>query len=157
LARQHLGGEITRDVVLFKEDGRARMKNNRAFTLMEMMIVVIIVGAITAVAVPSYSIHIERVRSAEGVQSLTALLAAQKRYQLENNAYATVLANVDIDVAASNNFNVPTVANNAAAVASIQRRNDPNIPYTLSISDVGVVACNCIGCNPANICNRIGY
>jgi prepilin-type N-terminal cleavage/methylation domain-containing protein len=132
------------------------MKNNRAFTLMEMLVVVLIIGVIASVAIPSYSLHIERVRSSEGVQSLTALLAAQKRYQLENSVYSTTLANLDLDIAASTNFNAPTVANNAGAVASIQRISG-TIPYVLSISDTGTVACACAGCNPANICTQIGH
>jgi prepilin-type N-terminal cleavage/methylation domain-containing protein len=133
------------------------MNSNKAFTLMEMLVVVLIIGVMASVAIPSYSLHIERVRASEGVQSLTALLAAQKRYQLENSAYATALGTLDIDVAASANFAVPTVANNAAAVASIQRANNANIPYVLSMSDTGTVACACAGCTPANICNQIGY
>jgi type IV pilus assembly protein PilE len=123
---------------------------------MEVMVVMIILGVLATVALPSYSTHIERVRSAEGVQSLTALLSAQKRYQLENSAYSASLANLDIDIAASNNFNVPTVANSAGAVASIVR-NSGTVPYTLSINDTGTVACACGACTPANICSQIGY
>ncbi len=129
---------------------------HRGFTLMEIMVVLIIMGVLASVALPSYSIHIERVRSSEGVQSLTALLAAQKRYQLENSAYSASLTNLDIDIAASTNFNVPTVANNSAAVASIVR-NSGTVPYTLSINDTGTVACTCGACTPANLCTQIGY
>ncbi len=135
-----------------------KMKSNLAFTLIEMLMVVVIIGALTALAIPSYTIQIERVRASEGVQSLTALLGSQKRYQLENSAYATTLAAIDIDIAASNNFNVPTVANNAAAVASIIRR-DITLAYTMSISSTGVVSCvsDAVCCNPADICTKIGY
>ena len=121
-----------------------------------MVVVVVIIGAIASFAIPSYSRHIEKIRSSEGVQSLTSLLAAQKRYQFENGAYATLIAQLDISIAASNNFNVPTVSNAAAAVASITR-SDANIPYQLSISDAGVVSCACAACSPAAICTQLGY
>ena len=109
------------------------------FTLLEVLVVIIIIGSMAALVIPSYSVHIERVRASEGVSNLTALLAAQKRYQLENSIYAVSLASLDIDVAASNNFDIPSVANNAAAVAKIVR-SDGN--YTLCISDIGVVTCD---------------
>jgi type IV pilus assembly protein PilE len=129
-----------------------QMKKNKAFTLVEMMIVMVIIGALASVAVPSYTTHIERVRASEGVQNLTALLSSQKRYFLENSAYAAALASLDIDIPASNNFDVPTVANNAAAVASIAR-NDAT--YTLTISAAGVVTCAPTGAG--TLCARLGY
>jgi prepilin-type N-terminal cleavage/methylation domain-containing protein len=134
------------------------MSDRQGFTLVEIIVVVIIIGVLASVAMPSYSIQIEKTRAAEGVQSLTALLAAQKRYQLENGAYEAgpTLTLLDVDITASNNFLAPTISNAAGAVASIVR-NSATIPYTLSISDTGVVACACGACAPANMCTRIGY
>jgi prepilin-type N-terminal cleavage/methylation domain-containing protein len=136
------------------------MKNNCAFTLVEMLVVITIIGALTAIAIPSYNTHIERVRSAEGVQSLTALLGSQKRYQLDNGAYAAgpALTAIDIDIAASNSFDAPTIANGGAGWIARITRDSATIPYTLSISATGVVTCSClVACTPANICTRIGY
>ncbi len=111
------------------------------FTLMEILVVIVIVGTMASVAVPSYVTHIERVRSSEGVQMLTALLAAQERFRLENNnAYATAMASLDIDVPNSANFTVPpNLFNNAAKVATVARSDGT---YTLCISSLGVVSCS---------------
>lgn len=132
-------------------------KSLNGFTLMEVLVVVTIIGVLASVAVPSYATHIERVRSSEGVNSLTALLASQKRFQLENSPnYAAALASLDIDIAASNNFAVPTVANDTTAVASIQRNGAAG--YNLSIDEDGVIACACpVSCTPADICAKLGY
>ena len=55
-----------------------------SFTLLEMMTVMIILTVIGGLALPRYNSVVERSRSAEGVQILTTLLAAQHRFALEN-------------------------------------------------------------------------
>lgn len=127
---------------------KSRNKKSTGFTLLEILVVVIIVGVLAGVALPTYSVHIERVRAAEGVQLLTALLASQERYRLENNAYTTVMANLDIDLPNAANFTVPpTLFNAAARVASIARADGS---YTLCINSTGVISCD----GAANICAR---
>jgi prepilin-type N-terminal cleavage/methylation domain-containing protein len=126
-----------------------RLENNRnGFTLMEMLVVLIIVGVLAGVALPTYSGHIERVRASEGVQLLTALLAAQERYRIENNAYATAIASLDIDLPNAANFTVPPNLYNAAARVATLARSDGS--YTLCINSTGVVSCS----GAADICAR---
>jgi len=135
---------------------------NKAFTLMEVLVVMVILGVLASVAIPSYATHIERVRSSEGVQSLTALLSAQKQYQLEDGAsYAGDINDLDITIAASGNFAAPAAASvdngdGTFTVATISRASGA-IPYVLSMIDNGVVTCACAGCTPANICAQLGY
>lgn len=115
---------------------------------MEILVVFVIVGAIAGFALPSYTTHVEQVRASEGVQLLTSLLAAQERYRIENNAYATAMASLDIDLPNAANFTVPpNLYNDAARVATIIR-SDNN--YTLCINSTGVVSCS----GAANICSH---
>ena len=124
------------------------LKFSKGFTLMEVLVVVVIIGAIAGFALPSYSTHVERVRATEGVQLLTSLLAAQERYRIENSAYATAMANLDIDLPNAANFTVPpNLYDDAARVATIVR-SDNN--YTLCINSTGVVSCS----GAANICSH---
>ena len=134
-------------------------KNNGGFTLIEIMVVLVVIGVMVALAMPRYQTAVEKVRSAEGVNILDALLGAQKRYSLENaGAYTSNINNLDITIPASNfsppTFNLPTVAT-ANPIATIDRNGGS---YRLTITDTGTVAC----VNPGGgavplICTKMGY
>lgn len=61
------------------------MKNG--FTLVELMIVIAILGIITAIAIPSYNGYISSARLTEAQNNIAALKLAEEEYFLENNAY----------------------------------------------------------------------
>jgi type IV pilus assembly protein PilE len=65
------------------------MKNriNGGFTLIEVMIVVSIIGILTAIAYPSYTNSILKGRRAEGRAALAELLQQQERYMTQRNVY----------------------------------------------------------------------
>ena len=59
---------------------RAEMQSG--FTLIELMIVIAIIGIISAVAFPSYSSYITKSRRADAKISLTKMADAQERWYL---------------------------------------------------------------------------
>ncbi|MCK5260088.1 MAG: prepilin-type N-terminal cleavage/methylation domain-containing protein [Candidatus Omnitrophica bacterium] len=110
------------------------------FTLTEIVVTIIIVGVLASLALPRFTGVLERVRAAEGVQILTALLGAQKVHAAENNGdYSAVLNDLDISIDRAENFNIATITvqNNVANVAQIQRTGG----YTLSIDEDGTISC----------------
>jgi type IV pilus assembly protein PilE len=62
----------------------------RGFTLMEMMIVVAIMGILSAVAYPSYRDYIVRGSLVDGTNGLSTLRAQMERYYQDNRSYASV-------------------------------------------------------------------
>lgn len=64
-------------------------RNNRGFTLTEMMIVVVIVGILASVAYPSYQNYILRTKRAEGKALLMDAAARQERFFADKNTYTT--------------------------------------------------------------------
>ena len=62
------------------------------FTLVELAVVCSMVGVLTAVALPSYQIHLLRSGRADAVDALTRLQIAQSRYHAAHGLYATDLS-----------------------------------------------------------------
>ena len=62
------------------------------FTLIELMVVLVIVGILSAVAVPTYRQYVIRAQRTEAKTALLRLAANQERHYLQNNTYTDDLA-----------------------------------------------------------------
>jgi len=81
------------------------MKTTKGFTLVELVIVIIIVGILSIVAVPIYKGYTERAYATEAKALLGTINTAQKVYFAENLAYANSKdALTDAIDAASNKY-----------------------------------------------------
>ena len=68
----------------------------KAFTLIELLVVVLIIGILSAVALPQYNKAVKRAQGMEAIQMLSSLRSAAKRYYLANSAWPTSLDELDI-------------------------------------------------------------
>jgi type IV pilus assembly protein PilE len=66
-------------------------KFSRGVTLIELMIVVVIIGILSAIAVPSYRSYVLRTHRTGATATLLRIQQAQEKYFLSNNAYSTKL------------------------------------------------------------------
>lgn len=80
------------------------MKRLSAFTLLELLIVIVVVGILAAIGLVTYMGAVEQGRSAEAWTNLSSIINAEKRYYLEYNSYTSTLTNLDIEVPTSQNF-----------------------------------------------------
>jgi general secretion pathway protein G len=81
-------------------------RNQRGFTLIEIMVVVIIIGLLAAVVVPNFLGNVDKARVTKAKQDIQAIETALTMYKLDN-------------------FNYPN--GEAGLKALVEKPNDPNV------------------------------
>jgi type IV pilus assembly protein PilE len=92
------------------------MKYMRGVTLLELMIVVVILGILTAIAYPSYRQFIERAKRTEARALLLRIAVDQERFYLQNNTFGD-MADLQYDepqITDSEAYSVTITANSAS-------------------------------------------
>ncbi len=71
---------------------------NAGFTLIELLVVVLIIGILSAVALPQYQKAVSKSRTTEAIVTLKSIVDAQEVYYMANGAYTDDLSLLDIQV-----------------------------------------------------------
>jgi prepilin-type N-terminal cleavage/methylation domain-containing protein len=73
---------------------------NKGFTLIELLVVIMIIGILSAIALPQYQAAVEKSRMSEGLITMKALVNAIQRYeQADPNATTVTRSNIaDVDL-----------------------------------------------------------
>lgn len=88
-------------------------EKRQGFTLVELAVVIVIIGVLAAFGVPRFLKSVERSKAAEAFNYLSAVRAAQERYQSTNGTYASSADDLDISFPAPKYF---TIADPVAGV-----------------------------------------
>ncbi len=104
------------------------------FTLIELLVVVLIIGILSAVALPQYQKAVARSRAVEAMTNGTALVQALDRYYMANGAYTAEVTDLDIQLPKPKyyNYNVRNTGNSSTRVqAAPKMRGLPSFEWSL--------------------------
>jgi type IV pilus assembly protein PilA len=76
----------------------AKKKSNAGFTLIELLVVIIIVGILSAIALPTFLDQAGKARESEAKTNLGALNRGQQAYRLENGEFASSISDLDVGI-----------------------------------------------------------
>nr|WP_298165009.1 type IV pilin protein [uncultured Pseudomonas sp.] len=74
---------------VFQSAPRSSISRNKGFTLIELMIVVVVIGILTAIAYPSYQDYVRRAKRADAQSALLELAQFMERHYTANGTYLT--------------------------------------------------------------------
>lgn len=109
------------------------MKRTKGFTLIELMIVVAIIGILSAIAIPAYTDYVTRAKIPEATSNLADLRVKMEQYYLDNRTYPTVGCVVYPAVPLATQLQVPAAGNFAFSCAVAV---GPPPTYTLTATGV---------------------
>lgn len=87
------------------------MGKERGFTLIELLVVVLIIGILSAVALPQYQKAVYKSRAMKVYLGFNKLEDAQKIFYLSNGRYATSAEELDFDFGTKTDFSMHFASN----------------------------------------------
>ena len=125
------------------------------FTLIELLVVVLIIGILSAVALPQYEKAVEKSRATEGITLARNIALANQAYYMANGTWAADINDLDLEFPgedstasgvaskSTKNFICRARAAEVEGYISVCRRKGPKYTYAIAYhsSDPGQALC----------------
>lgn len=106
----------------------------RGVTLLELMAVVVIIGILASIAIPSYRGYLLRSQRTDATTALLRIAAAQEKFYLQNNRYAT---NDELDDAPPAGLGIPSTEHGYYSLAIASDDTSREFTATATVVDGG--------------------
>ena len=93
-------------------------KKDEGFTLIELLVVIIIIGILSAIALPSFLNQAAKARASEARTNIGALNRSQQAFYLENQGFATNIGTMGVGIKDSSNYEYGVAASDPTNGAS---------------------------------------
>ena len=77
-------------------------RNQTGVTLLELMTVVLVIGILSAIAIPSYRQYTMRAQRSDATAALLRIASAQEKFYLQNNTYTTTVGAGGLNLGSGN-------------------------------------------------------
>ncbi|MDD1413514.1 prepilin-type N-terminal cleavage/methylation domain-containing protein [Dolichospermum sp. ST_con] len=95
----------------------SKNKNNEGFTLIELLMVFILIGILSAIALPSFLSQAAKAQQSEAKMYIGAVNRAQQAYRMENTLFTDSLDTLQISIPVStNNYSYSLTADSNKAI-----------------------------------------
>ena len=102
-------------------------KSDQGFTLIELLVVIIIIGILSAIALPSFLNQASKAKESESKQYIGSANRAQQAYYLEKNTFSSDWTELGLGVKTSTtNYTYAIVDPGASSVVNVSYSNNTN-------------------------------
>ena len=111
----------------------AGKKANGGFTLIELLVVIIIIGILSAIALPSFLNQANKARQSEAKTYVGSMNRGQQTYYLENGGFASTVGDIGIGITATTgNYQYSVTAPTTSAPFGVTNNAQPTPAGTAS-------------------------